>query len=193
MEQWYVLKTVQGREEKAAALLKQNITPTLWGQCRVLKKVKVFRSGGALHFPEEVLFPGYVFIRTGCPESLEKELKRSGDFPQFPSIAPVEPADLAFLKDVCGETLERPMGVTRLTLDGENQIIRAEGILSGYLDQIIKLNLHRRFALVETALFNRIQTVLFGIALEQDGPVCSGGRNGRGLCGQNGWKGERAR
>ncbi len=171
MEQWYVLKTFPGREEKAADLLKRNITPALWEQCRVLKKVKVFRSGGALHFPEEVLFPGYLFIRTACPKSLEKELKRSRDFPQFPSVTPVEPADLTFLKDVCGEALEQPMGITRLTLDREKQIIRAEGILSGYLDRIIKLNLHRRFALVETALFNRIQPILFGVTLEQDVPT----------------------
>lgn len=63
------------------------------------------------------------------------------------------------------------MGITRLTLDREKQIIRAEGILSGYLDRIIKLNLHRRFALVETALFNRIQPILFGVTLEQDVPT----------------------
>ncbi|MCI9583469.1 MAG: hypothetical protein HFG46_07290, partial [Clostridium sp.] len=73
-----------------------------------------------------------------------------------------------FLKGVCGETLERPMGVTRLILDGDNRIIRADGILNRYLDRIVKLNLHRRFALVETALFNRIQPVLFGVTLEQD-------------------------
>ena len=60
------------------------------------------------------------------------------------------------------------MGVTRLTLDRDGRIIRADGILSGYLDQMTKLNLHRRFALVETALFNRIQSVLFGVTLGRD-------------------------
>ncbi len=96
MDQWYVLKTVPGREQRAADLVKRAVTPGLWEECRVLRKIKVFRSGGALHFPEDVLFPGYVFVRTDCPEALEKELRRSGDFPQFPSITPVEPADLTF-------------------------------------------------------------------------------------------------
>ena len=169
MEQWYVLKTVPGREQKAADLIKRAVTPGLFKECRVLRKIKVFRSGGALHFPEDVLFPGYVFIRTAFPEALEKELKRSRDFPQFPSVTPGEPADLAFLKHVCGRDLNQPMGVTRLTLDGDKRIIRADGILNRYLDRIVKLNLHRRFALVETALFNRRQSVLFGVALEGDG------------------------
>ena len=174
MEQWYVLKTVPGREQEGADLMKRAVTPGLFKECRVLRKVKVFRSGGALRFLEDVLFPGYLFVRTACPEALERELKRSGDFPQFPSVTPVEAADLAFLKDVCGDNLERPMGVTRLTLDMDNRIIRADGILGGYLDRIIRLNLHRRFALVETPLFNRIQSVLFGVTLERD-PLMSGG------------------
>ena len=80
----------------------------------------------------------------------------------------VEPADLRFLKNICGENLRQAMGVTGIALDKENRIIRAEGVLSHYLDRIVKLNLHKRFALVEIPLFNRIQSVLFGIRLEQD-------------------------
>ena len=181
MEQWYVLKTVPGKEQKAADLLRRAVTPGLFKECRVLRKIKVFRSGGALRFLEGVLFPGYVFVRASDPGALDKELKRSRDFPQFPSVAPVEPADLTFLKDVCGRDLERPMGVTRLTLDRENRIIRADGILSGYVNRIIKLNLHKRFALTEVELFGRVQPVLFGVTLEQDpwmpgvyGNGCSG-------------------
>lgn len=174
MEQWYVLKTVPGREQRAADLIKRAVTPGLFKECRVLRKIKVFRSGGALHFPEDVLFPGYIFVRTACPEALEEELKRSGEFPQFPSVTPVEPADLTFLKHVCGRKLERPMGVTRLTLDGDSRIIRADGILNGYLNRIVKLNLHKRFALAKVELFGRSQPVLFGICLEQDGVVYPG-------------------
>lgn len=168
MEQWFVLKAVPGREQKAAALLKRAVSPGLWEECRVLTKVRVFRSGGSLHYLEDVLFPGYVFIRTACPDALKEELKRSRDFPQFPSITPVEPADLTFLKDVCGRGLERPMGVTRLILDGDSRIIRADGILNRYLHRIIRLNLHKRFALAQVELFGRDQAVLFGICLEQD-------------------------
>ncbi len=169
MEKWYVLKTVPGREQEAADLVRRAVTPGLFTECRVLRKIKVFRSGGALHFLEDALFPGYVFVRTACPGALEEELKRSRDFPQLPSAAPVEEADLAFLTDVCGRELERPMGLTRLTLDGDRRIIRAEGILGRYIDRIIKLNLHKRFALAKVELFGRAQPVLFGICLEQDG------------------------
>ena len=39
---------------------------------------------------------------------------------------------------------------------------------SDLLNRIIKLNLHKRFALAQVELFGRSQSVLFGICLEQD-------------------------
>lgn len=172
MEHWYVLRTAEKKEQDAAELLNRVVDRALWSECRILRKLKVFRSGGALHLLEEVLFPGYVFIRTGRPKELAGELQKSREFPQFLTgeepFAALAPEDLAFLQEVCGENLQRPMGVTRIVLDKNNCITRAEGVLSPYLDRIIKLNLRKRFAIVEVPLFNRSQPVLFGLRLPQD-------------------------
>ena len=75
---------------------------------------------------------------------------------------------MRFLQDVCGENLQRAMGVTKITLNEENRIIQADGVLDHYRDRIVKLNLHKRFAIVEIELFNRTQEILFGVRLEQD-------------------------
>ena len=175
MERWYVLKTREGREEQAAALLARACGRQLWNQVRVLKKRRVFRSGGAFHLLDGVLFPGYVFVQTACPEALSRALARSREFPQMVCqeersavLVPVEPADLAFLQSVCGKELAHPMDVTRLVLTADGRIERAEGILGRYLDHLVRLNLHRRFAVARVALFNRSQDVLFGIVLSQD-------------------------
>ena len=93
MEQWYALYTVPGREQDAAELLERVVSHNLWSDCRIPRKVKVFRSGGVLH------------------------------------------------------------------------------LLEHYRDRIVKLNLHKRFAVVEVELFNRTQAVLFGVSLEQDRAV----------------------
>lgn len=172
MKQWYVLSTVSGREQEALELLKQRIAHPFWCECRILKKIRVFRSGGILRLLEDVMFPGYVLIKTDCPEKLARELERSGDFPQplkqEGKMIPLEPADLDFLQSVCGENLQSPMGVTRISLSGDKRIVGADGVLAGYLNQIAKLNLHKRFAVVEVELFNRRQSVLFGVQLEKD-------------------------
>lgn len=177
MEEWYVLNTTSGREEEAAELLKRAADHRLWTECRILKKRKVFRSGGILHLIEEPMFPGYLFIKTEKPKELSKELKKARKFPQLleggheydkDGIIPIAESDLAFLKNVCGENLQSVMGITRIALNEENRIVRAAGALNSYLSQIVKLNLRKRFAIVEVNLFHRKQEVLFGLCLEKD-------------------------
>lgn len=177
MERWYALYTEPGKEQEAAELLERAVSHEVWKCWGIPRKTKVFRSGGRLHFVEDVMFPGYLFVRTKDIEKLSKELLKSRKFPQLIGgrtknrgeiLAPVEDKDLHFLQHVCGENLQRVMGVTQITLNDENRIVRADGVLEQYRDQIVKLNLHKRFAIVEIQLFNRIQAVLFGVKLEQD-------------------------
>lgn len=173
MEKWYALRTVSGKEPEAGELLKQAVSHALWSECRIPKKTKVYRSGGRLYLLEDVMFPGYLFIKTDCPNELAKKLEKSGKLPQFidsskGSMAPVEDQDLRFLKVVCGDDLRRVMGVSKIVLNDEKRIIRTDGVLLHYQNQIVKLNLHKRYAVVKVDLFNRLQTVLFGISLEQD-------------------------
>ena len=171
MEQWYALGTASGREEAAVSLLKDKIDHKFWNECRILKKIKVFRTRGKLRLLEDVMFHGYILVNTDCPEKLIKELQKAKDFPQplqAEEMIPLESADLSFLKSVCGEKLQKTMGITRILLNSDNKIIEADGVLDGYLNQIVKLNLHRRFAIVEVELFNRKQDVLFGVQLERD-------------------------
>lgn len=186
MQEWYVFKCEEKKESQAAALLEKKIETDLWSEWRILKKIRFFRSGGMLHRIDDVMLPGYILIRTGNPEGLYKAVICAKAFPQpivfqgrnicrtggeylgNHEMLHVDESDLLFLQTVCGENLREPMGITKLYLDVENKIIDAEGILSRYLDNIVKLNLHKRFALVEVPLFNRKQKILFSVQLEHD-------------------------
>lgn len=173
MEQWYVLHTKQGQEAYAESLVQKKISPSIYSVCRVLKKKKIFRSGGVLHILEDVMFPGYLFIKTDSPEELVDSLKRARNFPQMIEkdinpLVPVEQKDICFLKAVCGEELDKTMGVTAVRIGENNEVISAKGILNQYLDKVVKINLHKRFALAEVELFHRKQKVLFSLFLEND-------------------------
>lgn len=192
VERWYALRATPGKEESAAALLRERAGADLFSCCRVLKKNRVFRSGGRFHILEDVMFPGYVFIKTARPEALARETGKAGAFPQVLSFeiteasgqrpVPLEDADVAFLEHVCGKGFQKTMGLSRILLDRERRIVHADGVLAPYLDRIVRLNLHKRFAVVEAPLFNRTQPVLFGIFLNGDGETaqacCGTGRNG---------------
>ncbi len=92
----------------------------------------------------------------------------------LPDLVPLEKTEILFLQDVCGENLQNMMGISYITLNSENRIIRVDGILEKYLDRIVRVNLHKRFALVEAPLFNRAYPILFGICLEKDRAVRAG-------------------
>jgi len=124
------------------------------------------------------MFSGYVFVRTSYPERLQKELRKSREFPQFlifgkdkegnDELSPISSQDLTFLQAVCGERLQAAMGITDITIGEDKRIRKASGVLEHYVDQVVKLNLHKRVAVAKIPLFNRTQEIFFGVRLEQD-------------------------
>ena len=71
MEKWYVMRTVPGKEQEAGALMERTIDNDLWRQWSVLKKQKLFRTQGKLFLNTEILFPGYIFIKSEYPDKLQ--------------------------------------------------------------------------------------------------------------------------
>ncbi len=177
-ENWYVLRTFEDQEYEAASLMDFAVSKSFYSLCCVPKKLKLFRIGGELRLVEEIMFPGYLFVRSSCPKELCEELRKSRELPRFlpfgrdekreEILIPISTMDLDFLQNVCGERLQVPMGITEITLGENRKILKAQGALERYVDQIVRLNLHKRFAVAKIPLFQRSQTVLFGICLEQD-------------------------
>ena len=71
----------------------------------------------------------------------------------------MEEKDLAFLKQVCGEQLDQPMGLSQVEADEEGNLIRVEGILRPYSQKIVRKRLRKRYVLAEVGLFGRQETV----------------------------------
>ena len=82
MDNWYVLRSVPGKEETAVELLRKTVDPELWDVCTVLKKQKLFRTDGKLILDTELMFPGFVFVKTDQMEKLAEVLERSREYPQ---------------------------------------------------------------------------------------------------------------
>lgn len=173
MEKWYVMRTVPGKEQEAGALMKRTIDNNLWRQWRVLKKQKLFRTQGKLFLNTEILFPGYIFIKSEYPDKLQQELEKSREYPKLirneqVEIVPVEEKDLKFLQAVCGKELEKPMSLSKVEADEEGNLTHVGGILKKYEGQITRRRLRKRYVLAEVELFQRKEDVLFGIYLPGD-------------------------
>lgn len=170
---WYVMRTVPGREEKAAELLEKKVDRRLWENCRILKKQQLFRIHGKYVINRKELFPGYLFVETGSPERLAEELERSREFPKLlgetrAGVAKVEDDDLRFLRNACGDSLEKDMELSTVQVDEEGQVRDAAGTLKTYLPNVVRQRLRQRYVIARVPLFNRMEEVLFGIRLEED-------------------------
>ena len=53
-------------------------------------------------------------------------------------------------------------------LDAQGEIERLDGPLEYFKEKIIRLNLRKRYALIETAIRGEQQTAMLGIKLEKD-------------------------
>ena len=170
---WYVMRTVPGREEKAAELLEKKVDRRLWENCRILKKQQLFRIHGKYVINRKELFPGYLFVETASPERLAEELERSREFPNLlgetrAGVARVEEDDLRFLRNACGDSLEKDMELSTVQVDEEGQVRDAAGTLKTYLPNVVRQRLRQRYVIARVPLFNRMENVLFGIRLEED-------------------------
>lgn len=173
MKQWYVMHTKEGMERQATELMRRTVPSDLWSHCRILKKEKLFRREGKLLLSCEKMFPGYLFVETEQPEELLNYLKKSREYPQLvkdeeENLFPINDQDLGFLKSVCGEKLDRPMSLSEVETDEEGNLIRISGVLEKYSGQIVKKRLRKRYVLAQVDLFQRKETVLFGICLTED-------------------------
>ena len=170
---WYVMRTIPGKEAEAAALMEKKISRKLWDSLRILRKQELFRTKGMYLLSKKEMFPGYIFVHTTSPKELGKELEKSRQFPQLVGgqgidIVPVEQKDLKFLKNVCGENLGHDMKLSTVQVDDEGQVKSAAGVLKPYLNQITRQRLRHRYVTARVRLFNRQEDVLFGIRMEGD-------------------------
>ena len=167
MGKWYVMRTVPGKEQKAAELIERTVESNLWVQWRILKKQKLFRVKGHLLLNTEDMFPGYIFIETDHPEELRQELEKSREYPTVEIIA-VEEKDLEFLKNVCGSELDEPMALSVVETDDDGNLIHIDGILEKYENRITRKRLRKRYVLAQIDLFCRKEDILFGICMPGD-------------------------
>ena len=173
MEKWYVMRIVPGKEAEALELMGRTVDPRLWTKRRILKKQKLFRVKGHLFLNVEDLFPGYIFVETEHPKELSEALERSREYPKLignvkAEIIPVEEKDLEFLKNVCGEDLQKPMALSEVEADEAGNLIHIGGILKNYENRIIRKRLRKRYVLAEIDLFSRKEDILFGIRMPGD-------------------------
>lgn len=167
MSNWYVVQVMSGHEDKIIEQCKQLLSNECYEKCFVPKRKRMLKIKGKWKEVEEVLFKGYVFMVTDCPDQLALELKKITDLTKLLGknenhFYPLHESEVEFLKSFGKENhvVEMSVGI----IEGD-QIIITEGPLKGHEGSIVHINRHKRLAIIEVDFIGHKTEVKVGLEI----------------------------
>lgn len=171
---WYVIQTMAGKEEELVLFADTYMfsKDKRDNRCFVPKAEWMKRLGGEWRVQTRPLFPGYVFVETEKPDVLFMKLK---PVPKFTKLlgtgecqfVPLETEEEMFFHKILdeGNNIVRLSGIG-VTPDGK--ITWMDGPLSYMKENILKINFHKRYAVVKMRILGVDKTAILGVRLEKD-------------------------
>lgn len=175
---WYVIQTVTGQEEELISLIRTILKKELLKDCFVIRAEWMKRLGGRWQTQVRTLFPGYIFIDTARPDEVFFELR---NVPKYSKVlgagtfefTPVNEDEQRFLSkllehDKWNGSSVRIVKLSDFVTDDAGSVVSVDGTLQYFRENIVRINLHKRYAVIEITLFHKKRTLIFGIKLKQD-------------------------
>ncbi|NBI70629.1 hypothetical protein D3Z50_06075 [Clostridiaceae bacterium] len=164
---WYLLACEPGREERLKDSCKKRLPEPVLEDAFLFSYERMKKYLGQWHVDTCRMFPGYVFLQSGCPELLQEAvshyLRFFGALDSGQRLVSVETEVERRIRSLCGE--HRHMALSHGSLlDG--RFIAEEGPLAGRESLIAKVDLHKRVAVLDLRLMEGGRPVWAGIAFK---------------------------
>ena len=166
---WYVVQTVGGREKRARSLMDKLVDGTVLTEAFIPQRRVMHRVKGEWKPVDEVLLPGYVFVRTPNVGRLSRELRSVPAFTRLlgndDRFIPLNRNEIAFLNAFTKEG-DRTIDMSEGVIEGDRVII-LNGPLMDHEGLIKKVDRHKRVAYLNVQMFGRVKTVKVGLEIVQ--------------------------
>lgn len=172
---WYVIQTFGGEEENTADMIRKQVSPCSIKECFVPKRERLKKFHGYWNKMEEVLFCGYVFVISDRPEELYQELKR---IPKLTKVLgreenyfwALDEKEKKFVQQI-GDR-QHKTSISKVAVREGKDIQVIDGPLKDYMDNVVKVNLHRREVIIEMEMMRRTIEVYMGIDIVDGNMDC---------------------
>lgn len=166
---WYVVQTVGGREKRARSLMDKLVDGTVLTEAFIPQRRVMHRVKGEWKPVDEVLLPGYLFVRTPNVGRLSRELRSVPAFTRLlgndDRFIPLNRNEIAFLNAFTKEG-DRTIDMSEGVIEGD-QVIILNGPLMDHEGLIKKVDRHKRVAYLNVQMFGRVKTVKVGLEIVQ--------------------------
>ncbi|MCQ2483596.1 MAG: antiterminator LoaP, partial [Clostridia bacterium] len=164
----YCMQVRVGSEKTTIEECKKVIPSSLLNDIFAPMRKESFKYNGSWTEKEKILFPGYVFVETDDISKLHYELRRITRFTSLIKAGTVPitvtEEDLYLINKLSDKS--GVMEISRGYIIGDKiQIV--EGPLIGLEGLIVKIDRHKRRAILETHLFGRTQSIEVGLEIVQ--------------------------
>ena len=151
---WCTLHLQDGNEKKTEEFVTNLLPEDICTRCFHITRRRLRKREGQWMEESEELLPGYVFIETSQPETVYRELKKASKYLLFSDerfVSVLTEDDRKFLEQITDKTGRIGLSVVRVKKAGDRKEIEyLSGPLAKISDQISWVDLHRRFAKVDT-------------------------------------------
>lgn len=151
---WCTLHLQDGDEKKTEEFVTSLLPGHICSRCFHITRRRLRKREGQWWEESEELLPGYVFIETSQPEAVYRELKKASKYLLFSDdhfVSVLKENDRKFLEQITDKTGRIGLSVVRVKKAGDKKEIEyLSGPLAKVSDQISWVDLHRRFAKVDT-------------------------------------------
>lgn len=170
---WYVLQVSVGQEKRFCQLIQQKMD-TLIEDCFFLQRERIKKFGGKFRKIEEILFPGYIFLITEKNNEVDILLKQDLQLSRLLQIQEIRSKVDSYLQQLNESEVNfvRRWGgkshfskISTIHVKDKNEIEVVAGNLKEYEQEIIKVNLHQRTAVIQILFLGRIMNIYMGFQI----------------------------
>ncbi len=165
---WYVLWVETGKEHKVRGMLDVMLPADAFERIVIPEKKIQKKIKGQWQEIQRVLFPGYLFVVAEDITDFAKALKAVPEFTQMlkadDAIAAIYPEEEAALKRLvdADEIVEMSQGIIE-----HDEVKILSGPLKGMEGIVKRINRHKRTAVIELGLFDRVLQVEVGLEITE--------------------------
>ncbi len=171
---WYILQVKKWQEENFCRIIQEKINmkneDTLIQECFFLQRERIKKFGGTFHKIQEIVFPCHVFLHTNQEKEVNQFLKQTLELNELLDLEQTDSYltllhedEVDFILRWGDESHLLKLSVIRVREDKTVEII--DGDLNNYKQKIIKLDLHRRTAIIRTWFLGEKQEIHIGFQI----------------------------
>lgn len=171
---WCVVYAGEGREQKTEEFIRAKLPKSACSRCFHLVQRLACRKQGRVTEVARDCFPGYVFIETEEPDTVQKSLKGTRGnllFSDSHFVSSLDGKDEALLGLLCDKNGEIGLSVARVSIDvgsGRKEAEFLSGPLAKVADKVVHVDFHKRCARLDRGILEGKTSLKLGFRYENE-------------------------